>query len=132
MGLLQPTPFYLALVTLITLRYIASGVDVGDLSPTRRWLRDVVIALVVATAGHLVPAHSPLMSVLMMLAYLVGFMVLTLWLYRRFENSVGGSIAGHILVIMVCLVVAMIAMALPILLLAKLGIPGIASSAAAT
>jgi hypothetical protein len=132
MGVLQPTSFYLAFVALITLRFIGSGADVEAPTSTRGWLRDVIIALAVGAAGHLVPAHSPLMSVLMMLAYLVGFMVLTLWLYRRFESSMGGSIAGRILVIMVCLVVAMIAMALPILLLAKLGIPGIASGAAAT
>ena len=122
MGLLQPTSFYLGLVTLITLRFIASGIKEGASSSTRGWLRDVGIALVVAIAGHLVPSHSSMMSVLMMLAYLVGFMVLTLWLYRRFGTSVDGSIAGRILVIMVCLVVAMIAMALPILLLAKLGV----------
>lgn len=132
MGVLQPTCFYLALVTWITLRFTAGGVDDGDPSTSRGRLRDMGIALAVAAVGHLVPAHSPLMSVLLMLAYLVGFMVMTLWLYRRFATSVGGSIAGRILMVMVCLVVAMITMSLPILLLAKLGIPGIASGAAAT
>ncbi len=130
--MLQPASFYLALVTLITLRFIASGINEGALFPTPGWLRDVGIALVVATAGHLVPAHSPLMSVLMMLAYLAGFMALTRWLYRRFGTSAGGSIAGRILMVLVCLVVAMIVMALPILVLAKLSVPGIASGAAAT
>ncbi len=124
----QPTALYLALVALITLRYFASTAQEDPSGTPRNWLRDVGIAVAIGAVAHLLPVRSPLMSVLMMLAYLVGFMVLTLWLYRRFGKG-GGSIAGRILVIMLCLVGAMIAMALPILVLAKFGLPVISGSA---
>jgi hypothetical protein len=125
MGILQPISLYLAFVTLVTLRFIASGADSGAAPPLRGWARDAGIAGGVALLCNLVPARSPLMSVLMMLAYLLGFMVLTLWLNRRFGHLGGGSLAGRILVIMCCLVVAMVAMALPILLLAGMGLPAL-------